>query len=158
MDGHPVEARSRTTRVAAWLAAAAGIAVAATVLVRTGAVRRLLGAAAERAQAATPGSVAPPAGAAAAPAPAAAGGRPQGAAPAPAPLQGPVSRDEPLYAGRQPAWWNDRLRAIERLPGPDLQRLRALTLRRAAGVGLRPPAGDAGTPPVVAPAPAGEGR
>jgi hypothetical protein len=143
----PVEARS-PTRIAAWLAAAVAMVLAAAALARAG-VPRLLGTAGEGPPAVAPGAGAPPAAAEA---------RPQGAGPAAAPAPGPLSRDEPLYAGRQPAWWSDRLRAIERLPGPDQQRLRALTLRRAAGVGLRLPGGEAGTSPGAAPAPAAEGR
>jgi hypothetical protein len=54
-------------------------------------------------------------------------------------------REEPLYAGRPLAWWNDRLRALGPRGGEEALRLRAITLRRAAGVGLRARPGDSGT-------------
>jgi hypothetical protein len=49
--------------------------------------------------------------------------------------------DEPLYAGRPLAWWNERLRALAAQPGDEARRLEALTLRRAEGMGLRRRAG-----------------
>jgi hypothetical protein len=86
----------------------------------------------------------------AASAPAAPGGPAGSAAGAPAaaraaPGRDVTSREEPLYAGRPLAWWNDRLRALGAMGGEEALRLRATTLRRAAGLGLRVRPGDSGT-------------
>jgi hypothetical protein len=93
-----------------------------------------------------------------APAAPAAGAAPSGSAGRAPAATGPsaVSRGATLYAGRPPAAWEARLRDIERLPGPEAQRLRALTLRRASGLGLRQRDGEGGT--TLEPVASGEGR
>jgi hypothetical protein len=45
--------------------------------------------------------------------------------------------DEPLFAGRPIAWWNERLQLLAAQQGDEARRLEALTLQRAEGLGLR---------------------
>lgn len=58
---------------------------------------------------------------------------------------GPEPREERLYAGRPLAWWNERLRVLRTVGGEEALRLRAITLRRAAGLGLRERPSDDGS-------------